>query len=115
MCGVQTHAIPTSALIREVIKIALKENDVIENPLVRTASFMQQWYNTKGMKIKLHEAIKNPSLIEPGTIFVLDRSEGNGYIGIIISIHGNMVHCIEGNTNTLHKQVQGVYETWCEI
>jgi hypothetical protein len=157
---VEIHAIPTSPLISEVIKIALKENEVredpsgsnrgprvdeylssvnlepglpwcaafvywcfkkasaklhIANPLVKTASCMQHWYKTKGIKIKLRDVIKNPLLIEPGTIFIFDRGNGKGHTGIVISIHGDLIHCIEGNTNTHLNQVQGVYETWREI
>ena len=49
------------------------------------------------------EALRNPLLIEPGTIFIINLGKGKGHTGIVVSVVGNTLHTIEGNTNTNHS------------
>lgn len=73
------------------------------NPLVRTGSCMNHWRKTKGIKITPGEALLDPSLIEPGTIFIIDEGKGKGHTGIVTSVKDDTINTIEGNTNPLHS------------
>ncbi len=45
-------------------------------------------------------ARKNPSLIKPGDIFLLQKSTHDWiHTGIVIAVHGDVIETIEGNTN----------------
>lgn len=86
------------------------------NPLVRTAGCMQHWLNTKGVKIASADAISNPSLIEPGAIFIISRGGDKGHTGIVTGIRAGYIQTIEGNTNSSHSAEGGsVCELWRKI
>ena len=69
------------------------------NPLVKTATCMNHWRRTKGVKILSLEAVYNPSLIEPGTVFIISLGNGKGHTGIVTGIGKSYIQTIEGNTN----------------
>jgi hypothetical protein len=73
------------------------------NPLIRTGGCLDHWRKTKGIRITTASAIKNPSLIEPGSIFIINLGKGKGHTGIVVSVEGDTIHTIEGNTNTNHS------------
>ena len=73
------------------------------NPLVRTGSCMNHWINTKGVRISLATALSDHSLIEPGSVFIINLGKDKGHTGIVVSIEGDTLHTIEGNTNTAHS------------
>lgn len=73
------------------------------NPLVRTGGCLDHWRKTKGTRIFLATAISNPPLIEPGSIFIINLGKGKGHTGIVVSVEGDIIHTIEGNTNTSHS------------
>jgi hypothetical protein len=79
--------------------------------LVKTGACLQHWQKTRGLKIALADAMKNPSLIEPGAIFIVNRGRGKGHTGIVISVHGDLIRTIEGNAYTdLAPKEMGVFE-----
>ena len=81
------------------------------NPLVRTGGCMDHWRKTKGIRIVMAEALRNPLLIEPGCIFIINMGKGKGHTGIVVSVVGDTLHTIEGNTNTSHSaNGVGVFE-----
>ena len=51
-----------------------------KNPLYKTAGCMAHWNNTTGKKISKIDATNNPSLLKPGTIFILDFGLAKRYI-----------------------------------
>lgn len=80
------------------------------NPLAKTAGCLNQWNRTTLPKINKDEAINNPSLITPGSIFIMDFGRGLGHTGIVESIEGGFINTIEGNTNTsLSRNGIGVF------
>jgi len=80
---------------------AAKQLDV-PNPLYKTAGVLHHWNNTKGLKTKT-----NP---QAGDIFIMDYGKGNGHTGIVERVVGDIVHTIEGNTNSASsREGDGVY------
>jgi hypothetical protein len=45
------------------------------------------------------EAQAQPSLVVPGTLFLIRTSGTKGHIGIIEEVRGNQLTTVEGNTN----------------
>jgi len=88
----------------------------VPNPLVRTAGCIQHWNNTKGVKVVSADAINNPLLIEPGSIFIMSRGSGLGHTGIVTGIKAGYIQTIEGNTNTSLSATGGsVCQLWRKI
>jgi cell wall-associated NlpC family hydrolase len=75
------------------------ENLGRSNPLVVTAHVMTHWNKTKGKKIVSADAINNPSLVKPGSIFIMNTGGSSGHTGIIEKVEGGFIHTIEGNSN----------------
>jgi hypothetical protein len=73
------------------------------NPLIRTGGCLDHWRKTKGTRITLASALSDPTLIEPGSIFIINLGKGKGHTGIVVSLEGDTLHTIEGNTNTSHS------------
>ena len=71
----------------------------ISNPLVKTAGCLDQWNRATCRKITKQNALKNPSLIRPGFIFIIDHGNGSGHSGLVESSGGGLLNTIEGNTN----------------
>lgn len=67
----------------------------IKNPLVKTGGVLRQWNETTCKKIKTTAA----TIPQPGDIFILEFSKGNGHTGFVEKVAGGMIHTIEGNTN----------------
>jgi len=81
------------------------------NPLPRTAGCLDHWNKSNGLKITSQNAIADPSLIEPGDIFIIRGHGIKGHTGIVVGICGEFIHTIEGNTNTFHSsEGDGVME-----
>ena len=60
---------------------------------------MYHWKRTRGLQILTHTAIRKPSLIEPGLIFIIDREHGKGHTGIVTGYRDGYITTIEGNAN----------------
>lgn len=55
----------------------------------------------KNRLTRYQAARTNPSLIQPGDLFLLQKSTYDWYhTGIVIGIHGDVIETIEGNTNS---------------
>lgn len=70
------------------------------NPVVRTVGCLDHWRKTTANKILKNQAIQDPSLIRPGSIFIKDHGQGMGHTGIIESVENGFVKTIEGNSNS---------------
>ena len=83
----------------------------MENPVVKTGSCMSHWKRTTGVKITGAEAMRKPSLIEPGLIFIIDRGHGKGHTGIVTGYRDGYITTIEGNANAhLPSEETGVVD-----
>ena len=71
----------------------------VDNPLPKTAGCMNHWRRSKGKKIAGKDAQDNPSLIVPGSVFIINHGGGKGHTGIVRKVVSGYVHTIEGNSN----------------
>lgn len=73
------------------------------NPLPKTGGVMNHWGQAPAEnKIDISQARSNPSLIRPGSIFIMSRpGKGLGHTGIVVSVDPNKrtITTMEGNTN----------------
>jgi len=76
----------------------------IKNPLVKTGGCLHHWNTTIGKKITAFQAKNNPSLIVPGSIFIIDHGSGLGHTGIVTEVVDGYVTTIEGNTNNTNSR-----------
>jgi hypothetical protein len=72
----------------------------VKNPLVQTGGVLAQWrQQPPEHKISVYNAGMVPSLVPPGSIFIMDFGKGMGHTGIVESFDGHIVHTVEGNSN----------------
>ncbi len=75
----------------------------VVNPCFKTAGVLEAWNGAatvaSARRILPAEAQAQPSLIVPGTQFLLRTSSTAGHTGLIQEVHGNQLTTIEGNTN----------------
>jgi len=75
----------------------------VPNPCFKTAGVLDHWAGANSVPSALRilpaEAQAQPSLIVPGTLFLLRTTGTTGHIGVIQEVHGNQLTTIEGNTN----------------
>jgi len=69
------------------------------NPVFKTGHVLTHWNNADSKVIAKNDAVNNPELIEPGSIFIISTGGGAGHTGIVESVHGGYITTIEGNTN----------------
>lgn len=80
------------------------------NPLVKTAGVLKHWQKATCTKVSLEEAKNNPSLVQVGSIFIMDHGRGLGHTGIVESVSGGNLVTLEGNTNnTRSRNGYGVF------
>lgn len=71
------------------------------NPVVKTAGVLDCWNRTAvQFKIPQAEAIKHPKLILPGYQIMFNHGKGKGHTGVVERVEGQIVHTIEGNSNS---------------
>lgn len=75
------------------------EDQGIVNPVFKTAGCLTHWEKTKGEKITKAQAINDPLLIKPGSIFIKDHGGGMGHTGIVTAVSAGFIETIEGNSN----------------
>ncbi|THU36908.1 CHAP domain-containing protein [Niastella caeni] len=72
----------------------------VSNFLIRTGGVLHQWNEQQPKrKIVLDKVLKNPAIIQPGAVFIMDYGKGTGHTGLVERIQGGLVETIEGNTN----------------
>jgi hypothetical protein len=69
------------------------------NPLYKTAGCINHWDNASCTKLSIAAALKDPSKIKPGFVFIIDHGSGHGHTGIVESVNSGYLNTIEGNTN----------------
>jgi peptidoglycan hydrolase-like protein with peptidoglycan-binding domain len=73
------------------------------NPVPKSASVLEQWKrSTKTapvVRIATADAVLNPALVRPGTVFVMDFGGGVGHTGLVINTAAGRLSTVEGNTN----------------
>jgi peptidoglycan hydrolase-like protein with peptidoglycan-binding domain len=83
------------------------------NVMVRTGGCLDHWNRAGAQgtpRIAASKAVNDPSLVQPGMIFIMDHGEGRGHTGLVEQVAGGMLHTIEGNTDaSLTREGGGVY------
>lgn len=73
----------------------------IANPIVKTAGVAACWNQSdKAKKYVAKALLADSSNLVPGTQFILMYGTVTGHTGIIERMEGNLMHTIEGNSNT---------------
>lgn len=76
----------------------------IKNPLVKTGGCLNHWQKTTAKKILASQSKNNPSLVIPGSVFIMDHGSGLGHTGIVTEVVGSYIKTIEGNTNNTNSR-----------
>jgi hypothetical protein len=74
----------------------------IKNPVVRTAGVLEHWNEagTRGIhRLSADECRDEPSLVQPGMIFIITTGGGHGHTGLVEGVRGIALTTVEGNTN----------------
>ena len=73
------------------------------NPHIKTAGVLDHWNKagrTAGVvRVIQTQAINNPGLVKPGSLFVIGLRKGHGHSGMVIENADSRLVTIEGNTN----------------
>jgi hypothetical protein len=74
-----------------------------ENPHIKTAGVLDHW-NKAGRKpgavrVTNANAVADPSLVKPGSLFIIDLGGGLGHSGMVVETANGRLVTIEGNTN----------------
>ncbi len=74
-----------------------------ENPHIKTAGVLDHW-NLAGRKpgvirITRTQAVSDPGLVKPGSLFIIDFGGGHGHSGMVLETASSRLTTIEGNTN----------------
>lgn len=74
----------------------------IANPLYKTGAVLNFWNETKKKSpeccIEGKAAVADPSLVQPGQIFIKSR-QGGGHTGIVLRVEGDSFVSIDGNSS----------------
>jgi len=74
-----------------------------DNPHIKTAGVLDHWNKagrtTGVLRITKSEAVADPSLVKPGSLFIIDFGGCIGHSGMVIEITSGRLVTIEGNTN----------------
>ena len=83
------------------------------NPMFKTAGCLAHWNNAGkrgARRIAMADAVANPTLVQPGMVFVMDYGGGMGHTGFVERVEGGYIATIEGNTDaSLTREGGGVY------
>jgi len=75
----------------------------VPNPHIKTAGVLAHWNaarTTAGVvRVTKAEALSDPGLVKPGSLFIIDLGQGLGHSGMVVETSGGRMITIEGNTN----------------
>jgi hypothetical protein len=81
--------------------------------MFKTAGCLAHWNGAPSMgarRIQRHQAVADPSLVQPGMVFIMDFGGGKGHTGLVEQVHGGHIVTIEGNTDASKtREGGGVY------
>ena len=74
------------------------------NPMIKTAGVLDLWNQAGHLdvpRVTMDQAMNNPTLVQPGQIFVIDTPPpgGAGHAGLVEKVISGKLVTIEGNTN----------------
>lgn len=72
----------------------------VPNTFPRTAGCLDAWQRSTTFRITKQMAVAEPTLVAPGSVFILDFGGGNGHTGFVEASVGGTLQTIEGNSNS---------------
>lgn len=84
----------------------------VANPCIKTAGVLDHWAKAPAAaRVYAEDAFNDPSLIRPGSVFIVDHGAGKGHTGIVTRVVDGQIGTIEGNTNQAgSREGDGVYQ-----
>jgi hypothetical protein len=84
----------------------------VTNPLARTGWVFTFWDRApKAARVTAEAAADDPSLIKPGSVFIIDHGNQKGHTGLVRALQGGEILTVEGNTSLRgSREGDGVYE-----
>ena len=83
------------------------------NPMTKTAGCLDHWSRAAAAgatRIAKSQATADPSLVQPGMIFIMDFGGGAGHTGLVEQVAGGLITTVEGNTDASKtREGGGVY------
>lgn len=84
-----------------------------DNPMFKTAGCLSHWNNAAkrgASRIPSADAVANPSLLQPGMVFIMDYGKVLGHTGFVERLEGGHIVTVEGNTDaSMTREGGGVY------
>jgi len=74
----------------------------VKNPVIKTAGVVEHWdlAGSRGVhRLSADECQAEPSLVQPGMIFIITTGGGHGHTGLVEEVRGVTLSTLEGNTN----------------
>lgn len=75
----------------------------IDNPHIKTAGVLAHWNLAKTtpgvVRVTKAQAVADPGLVKPGSLFIIDLGGGAGHSGIVVKTANGRLVTVEGNTN----------------
>jgi hypothetical protein len=74
----------------------------VKNPVIKTAGVAEHWdlAGARGIhRLSADECQAEPSLVQPGMIFIITTGGGHGHTGLVEEVRGVALTTLEGNTN----------------
>ena len=72
----------------------------VPNTFPRTAGCLVAWQKAASFRITKQMAVADPTLVVPGSVFILDFGGGTGHTGFVEASVGGTLQTIEGNSNS---------------
>ncbi len=72
----------------------------LANTFPKTAHCLTAWNRSTSMRISRTQALADPALVTPGSVFIIDWGNGNGHTGFVESVRNGALVTVEGNSNT---------------
>lgn len=83
------------------------------NPMVCTAGCLDHWNRAPARgahRLPAASTKADPSLVQPGMVFIMDFGGGRGHTGLVETVSGGHIVTLEGNTDaSLTREGGGVY------
>lgn len=67
----------------------------VNNPFPRTGGVLDAWNRAGAFRITKRRAIERPSLVVPGSVFILDYGNNHGHTGFVKASVGGALRTVE--------------------
>jgi len=97
------HSFPWCVAFTHFCYLQAADQLSVANPHIKTAGVLDHWNKAGGtagvVRVTTAQAMEDPSLVKPGSLFILATGGDAGHSGMVISTANGRLETIEGNTN----------------